>query len=229
MNRALPLAFALLLTACAGGPNLDLIARAENPLGKPDGQRRPGEGTEDGLASGATLRLADGPVLTVVHGHFRLVENCLIGEGRLRLPDRAGVSDSFNLDFHFRWESWARVRFIGQAQPDGQNAFVLDLARSSAGVQIQTEAQGAVENWSDLTSLQTLLARDEVRFNLDFHHDEAHRQYAHLLFYDGDRLIMDSGRDTVGTPGKGQGASQFLDLENVRLCGLKQGAPKDGG
>lgn len=231
MSRALTLFFALsTLTACAGGPNLDLIARAENPLGKPGGSERPGGGeTPEGLGPGAIVRLPGGPVLTIVRGHFRLTEECLVGEGRLQLPHRSSVSDSFNLDFNFRWETWSRVRFVGQAQANGTGGFTLDLARSPTNVQVSVEAQGASEDWTDIAPLQSLLARDDVRFNLDFHHDEAHRQYAHLLFYDGDRLVMDSGRDTVGTPGKGSGTSQFLDLENVSLCALQQGAPKDGG
>lgn len=229
MTRArLGLALAALLGAagCAGGPNLDQLAlAAPDPAEKTGGEPAPG----GDLPPGAELRLAGGPVMRVVSGGFRLDGACLVGEGRLRLPDRAGVSDSWNLDFHFAWEAWARLRLIAQAGPDGRDAFVLDLSRAAAGVQVTAEAQGATENWSDVAALQTLLARDEVRFNLDLHHDDAHRQYAHLLFFEGERLVMDSGRDTLGTPGKGSGRAQFLDLQGVRLCGLRLAPPKNGG
>lgn len=221
---------ALAFSACAGGANLDQIARGQNSAGSSGGAERPGgSGDVSELTSGQNVQLANGPVMTIVSGRLRLTENCLIGEGRLRLPDRDSVNDSWNISFNYSWESWARLRMIFQADADGTHGFSLDLARSPSGVQIAVEAQGAVENWNDLASLQTLLHRDQVAFNLDFHHDEAHRQFAHLLFYDNSKLVMDSGRDTVGTPGKGRGRAQFLDIEGVRLCGVALGAPKDGG
>lgn len=219
LSSLIPLLF---LSACAGGPNLDQLNADNNP------QKADAPDTTGTLQAGDVWISPTGDRLQIVVGDFQTADLCIQGTGALRLMDHPATDHAWNLALKMRWSENSVVRLKTQAQSDGANGFEIELQKQKSRVQVKVSAQGEWTDWSAIAKLQTLLNRDLLDFNLDFHHDGDHAQYAHLLFFDpAGQLIMDSGQDTTGTPGKGQGRSQLLEVSNVVLCGWTESVPRN--
>lgn len=221
--------FVFPLVGCEGGINRDLSANPA-PQGPGDsggnnsgaGQKTLGpsesfQWSESAASGGVTSVTAQ-----VVQGQFNSDgQGCLAGTGTLSLPPRPSVNDSWNLGLKLHWSTGSEVRIFLYAQALMKNAFIISLNRGAGNFGFSVTAQGESEDWSGLTGLNGLFNKDQVQASIDIHHDEAHRQFAHLVFFDDrNQVVMDSGRDTAGTPGKGLGREIFLELRNVKVCAV---------
>jgi hypothetical protein len=214
----------LVLTACAGGPNLDLL-NAQNVQPQKTGTPTTGQ-----LQAGDVWISPTGERLQIIWGAFQTADRCIQGTGSLRLPDLPSVEHAWNVALKLTWKENSVVRLKTHAKADGTQAFELEMQKQKSRVQVKVTAQGDGADWSGIQALQSLLNQNALNFNLDIHHDGDHAQYAHLLFFDSaGQLVMDSGSDATGTPGKGLGRAQILEVSDVVLCGWDEAAPRDQG
>lgn len=216
--RLLPLVFVLM--ACQGGPNLDEDFRQRHP---PTSQKA---GEEVSLNPGDMYRLGSENIHLVL-GAFKFQNGCLRGEGQLRLRDRPKPEDSWNLALDVDLPAGSKLRLLAHARGDQSGGLILDLASREVWI----EAAGERVDWSALPSMSDLLSRDRLRFSMDIHNDEHHKQFSHLIFFDErGQVLMDSALDTDGVPGKGKGVENHLFLSGgAALCGVNISQPRSGG
>ena len=151
----------------------------------------------------------------------------LSGKGSVRFAENLGEANSgHNFVLRFLLKEASSFKFVGYADKNLSQGVEVNFSRSAASTRLQvvTSANNTSADWSEF--FKTIDATAEIAISLDIHNDEG--AFAHLMFWNNANgaLLLNSGEDVDGAPGKGNGIHWGLVLNGATVKETQKGEPK---